>query len=162
MILENVAIEWVKVVPSQPDMGFDGNTPQWQVTVVLRDKAQANDLKKQGFNVKLGEDDEGVKYTLQLKKMAKKKDGTDEKPVPVVGPDLMPIEDVGAIGNGSIANVKIRTFEYNYNGRQGVGVRLASMQIVKLVKFESKNDDAAGFKVIEQANDTTADEEDLY
>ena len=164
MILKNVELEWAKLVKSAPDMGFDGNSPQWQVTAVTRDKKVSAEWKAAGMNIKIGEDDGGVKYSVALKKPAvNKKTGAEEKPVPVVGPDLHPLDDVSVIGNGTTANVRVRTFEYNYNGRSGTGFRLDGIQVVNLVEFKgAANDATAGFEVIEQANDKSADEEDLY
>lgn len=161
MILKNVELKWVKLDPSNPDGGFDKTTPQWNLQAITRDKSQAEEWKAAGLKPKPDSDDVGLIFRLSPKKLVAGKNG-DNKPVPVVGPDLMPLEDVAAIGNGSVGNVKIRTFDYDFNGNKGVGMRLDAVQITKLVEYKS-----AGSKVLEgfeaiDADDTSVDSDDLY
>ena len=166
MILKNVEINWARLDEENPDMGFTKDQPQWNLVAVTRDKDQAMEFKGMNLNVKTDEDDKGIIYKVSLKKAAVKKDGSKNKPVPVVGGDLMPLADVTEIGNGSVGNVKIRQFEYNFNGREGIGTRLESVQIVKLVKYEGKKAGAVapeleGFEAI-ASDDTSMDEENAF
>ena len=163
MILKNVELYWAKLSPSNHDMGFSGDKPQWNVQI-RGDKAQSTEWKELGLNPKVEEGDSGVYYKIQVHKDALKKDGTGNKPVAVVGPDLMPLEDVGAIGNGTRANVKLRTFDYNYNGKKGMGVRLEAVQVTELVVYANPADDSGfGFEALDVPSQSKGDgTEDLY
>jgi len=162
MILKNVEIMWAHLEPENPDGGFDKATPQWNLQAITRDKSQAEEWKAAGLTPKPDSDDTGLMFKINVKKLCEQKNGQPNKPVPVVGRDIMPIEDVSIIGNGSVGNVKVRTFDYDFNGRQGVGVRLESVQITKLVEYK-----AAGSAILEgfdafDADDTSTDDCDAY
>jgi len=162
MILRNVELKWVKLDPANPDMGFDKETPQWNLQAITRSKTQAEEWKAAGLSPKPDSDDTGLIFRLNVKKLVEQRNGTPNKPVPVVGADLMPLEDVSVIGNGSIGNVKIRTFEYDFNGRKGIGCRLDAVQITKLIEYASKGSAALeGFEAFD-ADDTSTDEDDAY
>ena len=164
MILKNVELKWARLVPSQPDKGFDGDTNQWNLQAITRDKDQAESWKAEGLSPKTDNDDIGVIYRLNVKKLAENKDGSAAKPVPVVGADMMPLDesDVECIGNGSVANVKVRTFSYNFQGREGVGVRLEAVQIINLIRYENASNSAlSGFEAID-ADDQSFDDVDAY
>lgn len=161
MILKNVELYWAKLSPSNHDMGFSGDKPQWNVQL-RGNKAQSEEWKSLGLNPKVEEDDNGsVYYKIQVHKDALKKDGTGNKPVPVVGADIMPLEDVGSIGNGTTANVKLRAFDWEFNGKKGRGVRLEAVQVIKLVVYANAVDDVmSGFEALDipsQSDDGTAD-----
>jgi len=164
MILNNVTLFWAKLDPANHDMGFSGDKPQWNVQIRTTDKSQSDEFKSLGLNPKVDEDDNGVYYKFSVRKDATKKDGSPNKPVPVVGPDLMPIEDVASIGNGTIANVKLRSFEWTFSGKTGVGFRLDAIQIVKLETYQAKGGaDSMGFQVISaDAASADVDSDDLY
>ena len=164
MILNNVELKWARFVPDYPDQGFDKVTPQWNCQVITRDKAQAESWKAAGLSPKADSDDVGVIYRMNVKKLATNKDGSAARPVPVVGGDMLPLdaEDIECIGNGSIANVKVRTFEYNFQGREGVGVRLEAVQITRLIRYENASVSAlSGFEAID-ADDESFDDVDAY
>ena len=162
MILKEVELNWCKVDANNPDGGFDGTTPQWNVDCVTRDSAQAQEWKDKGIEPKMGEDDKGVFYRMKVKKLATNKNGSPADAPPVIGRDLMPISRPSAIGNGSVGNVKIRTFDYNFNGKIGVGVRLEAIQVTHLVEYEDAAEPNFGFAAMEVAKDTSSDSEDLF
>lgn len=159
MILRNVEIFWAKLDPASPDMGFSGDKPQWNIQMRTRSKEQSQEWKSIGLNPKVDEDDDGVIYRVNVRKDAVKRDGSPNKPVPVVGRDNMPLEDVTAIGNGSIANVKLRSFEWNFQGKQGVGFRLDAIQVVNMVEYAGSTG-GLGFEVLDVPDE--ADSDDLY
>ena len=162
MILKNVELRWANLDPASPDMGFDKATPQWNVQVITRDKKQAEQWKKAGLSPKPDSDETGLLYRMNVKKFTTNKNGQDNKPVPVVGADLMPMEDVSVIGNGSVGNVKLHTFDYDFNGRKGVGARLAAVQVVKLIEYKSAGSkELEGFEAIDE-DDTSFDEVDAF
>ena len=161
MILKNVELYWAKLSPSNHDMGFSGDKPQWNVQMRVRTKEQAEEWKGLGLNPKIDEDDAGTYYKISAYKEAIKKDGTANKPVAVIGPDLMPLEDVSAIGNGTTANVKLRSFDWEFNGKKGLGIRLEAIQVIKQVVYAQASEDAGfGFEALDvpaQSDDGTAD-----
>lgn len=164
IILRNVELFWSKLDPENPDMGFSGDKPQWNTQLRVRSKEQCDELKDLGFNPKVQEDDEGVYYKLSLRKDAVKKNGSANKPVPVFGRDMMPIEDVNQIGNGTVANVKVHSFDYNYKGKSGISFRLDAIQVVELVEYKSGSV-TDGFDIIPEDQTSSVagdDEESLY
>ena len=161
MILKNVELHWTKLDPSNPTLGFSGDKPQWSVQLRTRSKDQSAEWKKVGLNVRVDDDEGGIFYKVTVMKEAKKKDGSDDKPVRVVGRDNFPFENLTGIGNGTTANVKLRVFEYNFKGKEGVGVRLDAIQIVDLIEYESKSGE--DFEALDEsfASDKASDE-DLF
>ena len=152
----------VRQFPVFQKLVFDKETPQWNLLAITRDKAQSDEWKAAGLSPKADSDDTGLIFKLSVKKLTHQKNGQPNKPVPVVDTEIMPIEDVSIIGNGSVGNVKVRTFDYDFNGRQGVGVRLESVQITKLMEYR-----AAGSAPLEgfdkfDADDTSTDDDDAY
>ena len=138
MILRNVELHWAKLDPANVDMGFDGTKPQWNTKVIIRDRDQKAEFIEMGLNPKTEDDESGVFYSIRVMKNAVQKNGKPASPVVVVGPDKTPIADVNSIGNGTLANVKLRTFEWTFNGKSGIGNRLEAIQIVKLVEYAGK------------------------
>ena len=163
MILKNVELYWTKVDPSNHDMGFSGDKPQWNTQIRTRNKDAVSAWKEVGMNPKVEEDDDGIFYRISVHKDAFNKQGQPNKPVPVVGPDLMPLEDVSVIGNGTVANVKLRSFEWTFKSKTGIGFRLDAIQIVNLVEYAGGGDAVDGFEAIQvDAPTNLEDEDDLY
>ena len=162
--LKNVEICWVKLDPENPDMGFDGNSPQWSLDARTRDEAVAKEWRDLGMNVNEKEDDNGSFFNLKLKKAAVKKNGAKAQPVPCVDGNLMPIADVSTIGNGSRANLSVYSFDYNYNGRAGVGFRLEAVQMLEIQVYEGSSGGEAnyGFSVLEGADASATETAGLY
>lgn len=157
MILKNVQLFWARLNPAEPDMGFSGDKPQWNVQLRTRSKDQSQEWKDMGLNPQVADDDEGIFYRVNIRKDAVKRDGGANKPVPVVGPDLMPLDDPSSIGNGTLANVKLRAFEWKFQGKEGVGHRLDAIQVVDLKVYTAKAD--LGFEALEvvEATDDAGD-----
>ncbi len=137
MIIKNATLFWSKL-GTRVDQGFDGNSPAWTTELRTREKSEAENWKDAGLNVKTKDDDQGLFWSVSVKKPTHTKDGRPQVAPPVVGKDKMPFSDPDSIGNGTVANVKIHTFDYDYNGRKGVGFRLDAVQIVDLVEFEGQ------------------------
>ena len=161
MILKNVELHWTRLDPANPDMGFSGDKPQWNTQIRTRSKDVAQEWKGLGLNPKTEDDDDGIFYKIQVRKDAVRKNGDPNKPVPVVGPDLLPLEDVNAIGNGTTANVRLRSFEWTFSGKKGVGFRLDAIQVVKLNTYAGGGGAMEGFEVLEVPTESV-DEDDMY
>jgi hypothetical protein len=90
------------------------------------------------------------KVSINLKKKALKKDGTDAAKVRVVDTKKNPI-DPKTIGNGSKGNVMLFLQEYQIkapNGKvtkEGTSVMLVAVQVTDLVKYEPKSDNYTDF-----------------
>jgi len=136
-ILKNVELFFPRLVPSNPNAKFDQNNPTWEVQIRTRDKKVAKEWKDLNINVRTDDDDDGVFYKANLKKKSKKRDGTDQAPVNVVGGDLAPLEPA-KIGNGSTANVRVYQYDYNVGGKEGIATMLMAVQVTTLKEFDPK------------------------
>jgi len=134
--IDNVELNWAKL--DKPVSPF--GTLQWELQVATTDKAKADELSANHFNVK---EKDGV-FTVALKRKAIKADGSENKPVTVVDANLQPI-DATKIGNGSIGNVIVYQYSYDMMGRQGVGTSLSGVQVTDLREY---NPSAAGFDIV--------------
>ena len=94
--IDNVEMNWVKI--ANPIDSFGNKVYEMQIVV---SKEQADVLKSNFFNVK----EKDGKFTVNLKRNAFKKDGSDNGKVRAVDSDLKAIEDTRTIGNGSRGNV---------------------------------------------------------
>ena len=165
MLFKNVELMWVALDPEKVDMGFDKNTPQWTLTMVTRDKDVSKVWKTAEYNVKVGEDDQGIVYTVKVNQPKFRKDGTENKPIPVVGRDLMPFDHtkLASIGNGTVANVKVWEGDYNYNGKKGKMFRLEAVQIVELKEYAGGGSAISGFANLDGESPFTDEtDEDAY
>jgi len=138
-ILKKCAIFWVKCDPAKPNGKMDPNKPQWEAQLRTKDKAQAKEWKDNFLPVKLVEDEkEGVYYRANIRKRAKKADGTPNKPVNVVDGSKKPL-DPNRIGNGSIANVRVFIYEYPAStGGMKKTAMLTDLQITTLNEYVPK------------------------
>ena len=136
-ILKNVELFFPRLVPSNPNNKFDQENPTWEVQIRTRDKKVVKAWKDLNINVRTDDDDDGVFYKANLKKKSKRRDGTDQAPVTVVGGDLSSI-DPAKLGNGSIANVRVYQYEYNVGGKEGIATMLMAVQVTTLKEFDPK------------------------
>ena len=133
VVLKNAELLWAKLDEKNPASPF--GTPIWEVQVRTRDKAQAEAWKKEGVNMKPGDDDEGIYYYANVKKKAIfEKTGDPARPVVVVDGQLMPLDGT-TIGNGSIGNVQVLTRPYDVAGKKGISVQLKAIQVSRLVEY---------------------------
>lgn len=154
-ILKDCELYFAKLNPAKPNAMFDKENPTWEVQIRTRDKAKAKQWKEMNLNVKPDEDDAGMFYKATLKKRSKKRDGTEQNPVQLVGGDLTPI-DPDKLGNGSIGNVRVYQYEYNVAGRKGIASMLMAVQVTTYKEYEPKprEDD---FEMVEMKVEKVAD-----
>ena len=164
-VLKDVELHWCKLDPKAPVSPF--GTPVWEAQVRTRDKKQSAEWKKEGVNVKTGDDDNGVYYYANLKRKAiYEKTGDSAQPVVVVDGKLMPI-DATSVGNGSVGNVQLFTKPYEFAGRKGIKVELKAIQVTKLVEYKAQGgnglafDDEGDTEVI-STGDNAASEADMW
>ena len=128
---------WAAV--AQPNTTFE---PVWQVDLAL-DKAGVKAAKATGVEVKNKGDDRGD--FISIKRKVNRKDGGTNNPPAVVDNELRPFTDL--IGNGSLVNVKFKTFDWEYRGKSGVGTDLVKIQVVEHVSYAGDSDEE-DFEVI--------------
>lgn len=139
----DVELNWAKL--NTPTSPF--GTPQYELQIATTDKAVAEDLKANYFNVK----EKDGKFVVSLKRKAQKADGSDNGAPRVVDAKLAPF--TGNIGNGSRGNVIVWQYPYEAMGRKGVASSLTAVQIVDLVEY------TGGSSVDFEAIDTASAEE---
>ena len=137
MLLNNVTLTWVKLDKTNPDMGFDKNSPQFSLVATTTVKSDADAWKKAGINVKPKEDNGSIVYSVTLKKkIYTDADGKYATPAPVVvDKQLQPITDTKSIGNGSTGNVQVKFKPYEYMGKKGISVQLLAVQVINLKEY---------------------------
>ena len=136
--IEGVTLNWARLDTPVNPFG----TEQYELQIATADKAKADELKANFFNVK---EKDGM-FTVSLKRKTKKADGSDNGKVRVVNKDLSPMENTKIIGNGSIGNVVVFQYPYSAAGRSGVANSLTAVQVVTLEKYEAQA--AADFTAI--------------
>lgn len=158
-MLKNVELFFAKLNPSKPNARFDKENPTWEVQIRTRDKSQAKSWKDMSLNVKTDDDDGGIFYKATLKKKSKKRDGTPQKPVDLVGGDLSQL-DPDKLGNGSVGNVRIYQYDYDVAGKKGVATMLMGIQVTKYKEYEPKprEDD---FEMMDMEVIKVADNQDI-
>jgi len=160
-IIKEAQLYFCKLDPKRPNDKFDRENPTWEVQIRTNDKKKAKEWEDLKLKVNKDEDKQGkLYYKVNLKKKSKKRDGSDQEPVTVVGGDLTAI-DPNTIGNGSIANIRIYQYEYDVAGRKGLASMLMAVQITELHKYEPKprEDDfeMSEMKVVEIADNQETD-----
>ena len=96
-----------------PNTTFD---PCWQIDIAL-DKANKKIVEAAGLTIKNKGDDRGD--FVSVKRKVARKDGKENQAPVVIDDKLRPFNDL--IGNGSVVNVKISTFDWDFKGKTGVG-----------------------------------------
>lgn len=122
---------WAKIV-GKPVDGYKNQYKEWSFDLAI-DKDTASMLKKQGLGKYLKNNDDDRGTYIHLRRKAKKKDGTDSKPIKIVdhrGNDW----DNRLIGNGSELNVNVGINEFDGN----LTLSPVSVQVWNLVPYIPK------------------------
>jgi len=137
--IDNVELNWAKL--SAPVEPFPG-TRQWELQIATTDKAIADTWAANHLTVKpvLNKDKTPVtpaKYAVNLKRKAVKADGNNNAPVKVVDISAQPITNgqLSKVGNGSIGNVIVYQYPYEYMGNTGITSSLTAVQITSLKEY---------------------------
>lgn len=141
-LVANVELNWARL--DKPVNPF--GTEQYELQIATTDKAVADEWTNNHLTVK----EKDGKFTVSLKRKAKKADGSDMGAPRVVDAGKAPMEANG-IGNGSTGNVIVRQYNYEAMGRKGVATMLEAVQVTNLVKFESTG--GVDFDVIDGVED---------
>lgn len=143
MIIKQATISWPHLVTPSTKFNADGT---YEVRAEISDD-DAKALRDLGVNVRK---DDG-KNVISLKKKAKNKNGEVQKPPQVVTADLevMTEDEIRRIGNGTVANLRVRTYTWEFGGKSGTSAVLEGVQILKLEVYDSG--DAESFEAIDTA-----------
>jgi hypothetical protein len=93
------------------------------------------------------------------------KTGDPNQPVKVVDGQLMPLEP-NSIGNGSVVNVQIKQWDWEFNKRTGTSTEIVAIQVTQLVEFNAGNglafEELGETEVISSEAVEQASEDDLW
>lgn len=122
-VVEGV-LEWAHLTPGKPNE----MSGKYQVDICKLDKAAIKTLEGIGLEVQdgaaKGKKEKGFYVTPKA-----------TRPVMIVDSLRNPFDKAESIGNGTRAKVAIRSFQYNYKGKQGIGAGLQAIQILNLVEY---------------------------
>jgi hypothetical protein len=134
-ILKNCELFYPRLDPKKPNARFNKDNPTWEVQIRTKDKKVKAEWVKQNLRVKTNDADDGVFYSVTLRKKTKKADGSANEPVKVVNGSLENIDPM-SIGNGSVGNVRV--FQYEYGEEKKIATMLMAIQITKLNEYIPK------------------------
>ena len=130
MIIKQALISWPHLASPSTKFNADGT---YEVLAEVSD-ADATTLREKGITVK----SEDGKNTTTFRKKAKNKKGEDMSRPQVVHADLSELStnEMRSIGNGTECNIRLRFYDWTFNGRSGTSAVLEGIQITKLVAYE--------------------------
>lgn len=129
--LDGVELQWAKLhEPSEM-------SNKYTVNVIKLTDAQVKELKAAGITVKHGKDKQ--KPDPEVGNYIAP---SAQNPVMVVDSMKKSIEgdDLAKIGNGTIANVIVRPYDWTFKNKKGVGCGLQGVQIVNLKEYRGAAD----------------------
>ena len=128
LLISDVTLNWARLdTPTNPF-----GTEIYELQIATSDAAVAAQWTADFLNVK----ERDGQFVVSLKRNAKKRDGSDNGKVRVVGADKMPLS--ATIGNGSKGNVIVWQYPYSApGGRSGISGSLTAVQVTDLVEYNS-------------------------
>ena len=157
-IIRDAELNWAKL--DKPVNPF--GTEQYELQVATSDAAVAKSWSENHLNVK----EKDGKFTVSLKRKAKRQDGTDNGSPIVMDGRKQPLPSGVMIGNGSLGNVKVYQYPYDMMGRKGVGSSLTAVQVTQLIEYTGSDQD--DFDIVDDAtpvettSNTSAASADLF
>lgn len=121
--------QWAKIITPVPT--YDKTKTEWCMDLVL-DKDAKKYLAGLGLGPKIKTNKNGDDI-FKFSKKTTKSDGSDSKPVEVVGRDGKPWDPKIKIGNGSTVNVRFMVGDNNLGGKK---VNHFDVQVWDLVEYE--------------------------
>jgi len=129
--LDGVELQWAKLhEPSEM-------SNKYTVNLIKLTDAQVKELKAAGVTVKNGKDRQNP--TPEIGNFIAP---SAQNPVMVVDSMKRSIEgdDLAKIGNGTIANVIIRPYDWTFKNKKGVGCGLQGIQVTELKEYRGASD----------------------
>ena len=139
VIIRNVQLNFPHLFRSHAPFG----TEIWDVQIKTSDSDTVAKLKEAGVNMK--DQGDGV-FAANVKRPVMTRKGEKNQPVQVVDKSKNPFDPDVNIGNGTTANIKLFSYDYNVSGRSGTASQLVAVQIMELVEYAGgvDFDDEAG------------------
>lgn len=144
-VVKGAAVKWAKVY--EPDATYP--PPRWSVKIYPTE-AQAKELIKLGIVMR--EDDKGGVF-FEAKRNVETTKGKKLDPPRVVGPDKSPFTK--PIGNGSVCNIIVDVYPWEFGKKRGVGAWLEAVQVVEHVEYVQN--DRVDFDAVEVKSDEPND-----
>ena len=150
LLISDVELNWARLdTPTNPF-----GTEIYELQIATSDAAVAAQWTADFLNVK----ERDGQFVVSLKRNAKKRDGSDNGKVRVVGADKMPLS--ATIGNGSKGNVIVWQYPYSApGGRSGISGSLTAVQVTDLVEY---NSGAVDFDVVADAPASETPAADMF
>lgn len=140
ILIKDVTLNWARLASPVRNQ-FGGENYELQI---VGSKDRAEEFAALG---KVKELEDGT-IAVNLKRKAKKADGSDMDPVRVVDGQRNPLENRGSIGNGSKGNVIVWMYDYEFGGQKGRAASLTAVQVTDHVVYEGSTS-AVDFDVVE-------------
>ena len=120
--VENIRITGVKIMWAKLGTPSEMSN-KYQVDLVELDEDTVKTLEKAGINVRDGADKKHPAPEIGKYVVA-----SATRPVPVIDAKRNAIHELDSIGNGSIANVVVKPYDWTFKGKSGVGCGLQAVQ----------------------------------
>jgi len=158
VIIKDVQLFWAKLDKPVSPFGVD----QYELQI-QGDKKREKEFSQFGKVKPV----EGGKISVNLKKKAFKKDGSESAKVRVVDAGKKEL-DPKLIGNGSTGNIMVYCSPYEIklpNGKiskSGISTMLVAVQVTDLVRYERKSENFVDFDVEGASVETDSSEEAMF
>ena len=143
-IIRGLELHYARLVKSHSPFGSE----VWDVQVRTEDDDVKTQLEDAGVKMKAHTD--GYWYAGIKRNVMNRKGEPNKAPV-IVDANKQPIDPDIAIGNGSIGNLKLFSYDWSVGGRSGKSAMLSAVQITNLIEYKGGDDvdfdieDAEGF-----------------
>ena len=127
MILENVKVMWAAIHKPNEMSG------KYQMDITGLSKEAVKELKGLGVDVKEG----GKEDKAQWGHWVTAKSNYALKPELLVSKSKQLMPDGTELGNGSVCNVAVHTFDWTFKTKKGTSVGFDAVQVLELVEFSS-------------------------
>ena len=127
--------------------------PPVYVTDLVVDETNAAVLRDAGINLK---EKDGELY-VKAKRKQFRKDGTLNTKPNCVDSQKRPFEAL--IGNGSLVNLQVNVFDWEFAGNKGRSLDFVGIQVLELVEFTGTSDEFESSDVAPDVADGDFDEE---
>jgi hypothetical protein len=129
IIISKVKLQWAKLAEPSEMSG------KYQVDLVELNDSTVKLLTKAGITVKDGADKKKPDPEIGKYVVA-----SATRPVPVIDGKRNAMYELDGIGNGSLANVVIRPYNWTFKGKSGVGCGLQAVQVTELKEYSGATD----------------------
>ena len=132
VLIKNVGLYYPHLARSHSPFG----TQIWDVQIRTDDEETKTQLEEAG--VKIKKHDEGY-YYANVKRNVLNRKGEKNNPPIVVDHNKEPFDPATGIGNGTRANLKLFSYDWEMMGRKGKSAMLQAVQIAELVPYTPTN-----------------------